>query len=256
MFLTDGYPNENTPNQVSTYQILKATYPFVNISAVQYEMGSSIVEEIVNISDSQYVANMDSLHKVLFGIGLSPVKYESFKVEDYISSSYEVESISNISSTIGSVNLTTVSGLQKVTWNMGGNYITGTTEKLTIDVVLKEELRSLDDTFGTNDHAVITTKLPSDSERVVNSNQSPLLDTKYTVVYQTNTPSGCTLSNIPSTRHFVYTNISVRNDNLTCNGYIFRGYEIEQRDVQKINTWMNCYQNLSQKYRHIYNART
>lgn len=39
LFLTDGYPNVDTPSETGQYQYLKNQYPFLNINAIQYEMG-------------------------------------------------------------------------------------------------------------------------------------------------------------------------------------------------------------------------
>ena len=54
LFLTDGYPNEDTPNQIAQYRYLKSEYPYITINGVQYEMGSSILDPIKEISDNQF----------------------------------------------------------------------------------------------------------------------------------------------------------------------------------------------------------
>ena len=54
LFLTDGYPNTNTPNEVGEYNFLKSTYPYVTFNGIQYEMGNAILEPIAKISDKQY----------------------------------------------------------------------------------------------------------------------------------------------------------------------------------------------------------
>ena len=38
LFLTDGLPNINTPNEVGQYKYLKSEYPYLNINGIQYEM--------------------------------------------------------------------------------------------------------------------------------------------------------------------------------------------------------------------------
>ena len=43
LFLTDGYPNKDTPNQIAQYQYLKQEYPYITINAIQYEMGNAIL---------------------------------------------------------------------------------------------------------------------------------------------------------------------------------------------------------------------
>ena len=66
LFLTDGYPNVDTPNQIGEYQYLKSTYPYITINGVQYEMGDSILNPIREISDNQFIADTETLNNVLF----------------------------------------------------------------------------------------------------------------------------------------------------------------------------------------------
>ena len=73
LFLTDGYPNEDMPNEVATYYALKDKYPYMTINGIQYEMGKDIIQEIINISDNQWVADQDTLHNVLFDATVSPI---------------------------------------------------------------------------------------------------------------------------------------------------------------------------------------
>ena len=236
LFLTDGFPNREIPNQVATYQIIKEMYPFVKINAIQYEMGKDIIEDIVRISDEQYIATKDTLNNILFEASLEPEYFENFVVEDYINSNFEIESIGDISSSIGTVKLSVESGMQKVYWDLGSNYRTGKRETLTIDVILKEDKRLIDDIFETNDHERITSKLEGDIEREVNSILTPSLQTKYNVIYDTNTPTGCSLANIPSEKHSPFETVNIRTQELSCSNYIFKGYELEDSSVQKINS--------------------
>ena len=46
LFLTDGYPNVEASNQVTTFELLKNKYPFIRVDGIQYEMGDSIIKEI------------------------------------------------------------------------------------------------------------------------------------------------------------------------------------------------------------------
>ena len=59
LFLTDGYPNVDTPNQITQYQYLKSAYPYITINGIQYEMGNTILSPIKEISDNQFIADMD-----------------------------------------------------------------------------------------------------------------------------------------------------------------------------------------------------
>ncbi|MBP5683976.1 MAG: VWA domain-containing protein, partial [Bacilli bacterium] len=118
LFLTDGYPNEDTPNQVATYQVLKDKYPYMTINGIQYEMGQDIIQEIIDISDNQFIANINTLNNILFEATISSIKYENFVIEDYIYGDYfYVDSANDIEVPFGTVTVENVNGTQKITWN-------------------------------------------------------------------------------------------------------------------------------------------
>ena len=50
----EQFSNEDTPNQVATYTVLKDKYPYMTIDGIQYEMGKDIIQEIIEISDNQW----------------------------------------------------------------------------------------------------------------------------------------------------------------------------------------------------------
>lgn len=115
LFLTDGYPNIDTPNQIATYNLLKEKYPYMKINGIQYEMGSSIKEELVEVSDIQRVADIQTLNNVLFEASISPVAHNKFEVVDYIDKDYFIlNSIDDIEESNGIVNLEEEDGMQKV----------------------------------------------------------------------------------------------------------------------------------------------
>ncbi len=239
LFLTDGYPNEDTPNQIGTYETLKDKYPYMAINGVQYEMGTSVIDEIKQITDSQWVADQSTLNNVLFEAALSPDKYEEFIVTDYIDEKFKVDSVNDIKATIGSADLTTENGLQKITWNLGENsYMTGETAKMYINLTLKEEYTETEGFFPTNNKEMIKSKLSDETIKTVNSTQTPVLKGMYEVIYDTNTPDGCTLPSISNEKYFVYQNVTKKADKLTCDGYLFKGWEINAestKNITKIN---------------------
>ena len=139
LFLTDGYPNEDTPkqgirNEKATYRILKEKYPYMTINGIQYEMGQAIIQDIVDISDNQYIADMESLNNILFEATVSPIVYESFVVTDYVNDDYfYVNSVDDIKVTNGTVNMTVENGVQKIIWTLNG-FKTGGLAKMYIDM--------------------------------------------------------------------------------------------------------------------------
>ncbi len=241
LFLTDGYPNYDTPNQEGTYEILKDKYPYMSIKGIQYEMGKDIIKEIKNISDEQWSADKTTLNNVLFEAAISPSKYEEFIVNDYISDEFTVNSVDDIEVSLGKVELTEEDGLQKITWDLGNSqYITGSNAKMTIKLTLDDKY--VDEFFiPTNNKESITYKLEDDSEKNINSSESPVLKYIYKVNYDTNTPSGCKIDKIDSENHRIYDSVKKKTDELSCDGYVFKGWEIDDEDSTGMKKLGNDY---------------
>ena len=240
LFLTDGYPNVDTPNQVGTFEMLKDKYPYMAINGVQYEMGTEIIDEIRQITDSQWLADQSTLGNVLFEASVSPIVYEKFIITDYVHNDYfTIGSVNDIKVSKGTVTLEDDSGTPKITWNLGTNaYITGGKAKMTINLTLKQQYVGSQGYYPTNKRENINYKLSGDTEKNVNSTDTPVLKSSYEVHYDTNTPTGCTLSNIASEDHFVYQNVAKKTTSLSCAGYLFKGWEIDEDDeidITKVN---------------------
>ena len=135
LFLTDGYPNEDVPNEESQYRYLKEQYPYMIINGIQYEMGSDILDPIKRISDNQYIADMETLNNVLFDASVAPISYDNFNITDYIDSKYfDISSIDDITVSQGKADLNN----NKIDWSID-NLRSGTNAKMTIEVNLKDE---------------------------------------------------------------------------------------------------------------------
>ena len=129
VFLTDGYPTSEVPNEVAFYKYLKDKYEYLDIKAIQYDMGEEVLDTVKNISDKQYIADKDNIKDILHRAMFGTISYDNFKVEDVVNGKYF--SIDNISAYNGEVNRTD----NEVTWNIN-NYDSGSKAKLTIDINL------------------------------------------------------------------------------------------------------------------------
>ena len=232
LFLTDGYPNEDTPNQVATYKMLKDKYPYMTINGVQYEMGKDIIDEIKEVTDIQWVADIEALNNVLFAASVSPVIYDKYEIVDYIDNDYfTLNSVDDIHVDKGEVKLEVENGIQKITWTIN-NFMSGSSAKIDIDLILKNDVTDL--YTPTNKGEKITSKLPDESEEVVNSTLTPILYRgKYQVIYDNNTPTGCTLTN-NNEEYYEFEQVTKKNTQPTCSGWLFKGWEIID-NVKKIN---------------------
>lgn len=238
LFLTDGYPNEETPNQLGAYEVLKDKYPYMRINGVQYELGENIIKEIKEISDEQWNANQKTLNNILFEAAVSPLRYEKYIVSDYISEDFKVNSVSDIEVSMGKVELTEENNVQKITWDLGKRaYATGSNAKMTIKLSLKEE-KTTETLIPTNKKESVNYKLEDETEKTVNSSDTPVLKNMYSVIYDANTPDECKIDTIPSEKYGVYKAVTKKTNKLSCDGYQFKGWEIDEeddKDIKRIN---------------------
>ena len=230
LFLTDGLPNLNTPNEVAQYNYLKSQYEYVTFTGIQYEMGKIVSQALKRITDNQYVSDMSTLHNVLFDATKNHLNYDSFKITDYINSEYFTVT-NDITKTIGEVSIND----NQVVWNIA-NLVSGKREKetMTIDIELKNEYLDSDILLPTNSNTKVESNIEDNSEDVTTA-ESPRLKNKYYVRYDVNTPSGCTINNIGTESNAVFSVFTINNQELSCPGYEFKGWELTTEEAVKIN---------------------
>ena len=247
LFLTDGYPNINTPNEMAQYRYLKKEYSYLNINGIQYEMGNTILEEIRNISDKQYIANMDTLNNVLLDASLPRISYDNFEVTDYINDQYfDIDSVDDITVSDGSVSL---DGNQ-VRWNLDG-ISSGSSVTMTIDIQLKDEYINEFSLYQTNIKEEVSSEINGIKEEV-SETDTPILSNSFTVTYDKNTPEGgLVVGDVPNTKEYsVFDTVEISNDSLSCDGYQFQGWEVvNKEDVDMIgsNAFQSSGENITLK---------
>ena len=235
LFITDGYPNIDTPNQEATYEELKLKYPFITIHGIQYEMGKDVVVEIKKISDKQYATDSDYLINYLIEAAFSPEPYEVFEIVDYINNDYFiVESESNISTSVGDVSLTTENGKQKIIWTAPNKILTGNEYKLKINLKLKDEYVEKKGLYSTNIREIINIKLPGGELVNFDTTKVPKLMAPYKVTYEANAPEGCSASINLEEENYAFTTVNFSNETLECDGYQFKGWKTVE-ETTKVN---------------------
>ena len=240
LFLTDGYPNRDTPNEQAEYAYLKGAYPAMVINAIQYEMASEILDPIKAISDNQYIADMDTLNNVLFEASRAPYFYDNFNVEDAIDTRYfEVDSgtsVEALNSSLGTAELTEENGQQRIKWNMDGVLRSGQSAKLTINLKLKDQYKRVAGEYPTNSNISATFTTSEGRAENENSSETPVLKNAYDVVYEANGPSACQVNGLPNQeKRFVYEIVEVSELIPTCQGNNFGGYVISNESTTSFN---------------------
>ena len=234
LFLTDGYPNVDTPNQIAQYGYLKSQYPYITVNGIQYEMGDTILKPIKEISDNQFFADMETLNNVLFDASVAPIPYDEFQIVDYIDNRYfTLESEDDITVSQGKVKLEEENGKQKITWTID-NFNSGRNAKLTMDLNLKEEYVGQGGIYPTNESEEILSSIQGQEEDV-NSTLTPVLSDNHQVIYDGNAPDGCTVNNVPDSLNYsVFDTVSITEEQPSCAGYQFKGWEIVNKDVTRV----------------------
>ncbi len=238
LFLTDGYPNEDTPNEVAFYSYLKNQYPYATINGIQYEMGEEVLDPIRSISDNQYIAYVDNLKNILYEAADTPLAYSEFTITDYLDDRYfTIDSIESVKTSLGTATLEYEGSTPKVIWTMNNGILkSGSKATMTIDVNLKDEYLGSEGLYPTNRKEDITSKIPDNPDEDFESPKTPVLSESYEVRYEANAPDGCTVTNTPNTeKHTVYDTVKISEEKLTCGNYQFKGWEIVTDDVKKMN---------------------
>ena len=229
LFLTDGLPNINTPNEVGQYKYLKSEYPYLNINGIQYEMGNTILEEVKNISDKQYIADMNTLNNVLIDASTVRESYNDFEITDYINTEhFKIEDKNAITTSTGNFTLDKENG--KVTWNLDG-LSSGTSATLTIDVYLKDEYLDKFNLYETNTKEEVTSEINGIKENI-SKTETPILSNSFTVTYDENVPDGCNVEGeIPPTKDYsTFNPVKIEDTTLVCDGYEFQGWEVVNKE--------------------------
>ena len=222
LFMTDGYPNEDTPSEVGQYQMLASKYPYATFAGIQYEMGDTILEPIKAISQVQYHSDRTDFGNVLFEATIKPFIYTNFILTDYLNSTkWQLDTSAPIYAEVnGSVlpadnnkvsiaketlNLPSPYGAtptDKITWDLSNLYKSGSTAKLEITVTLKDPSSIKEnEIIPTNDHSAVTSSFTPDPNNPINPENpnptpdenvytpnSPALKYKYKLAYLPNPP--------------------------------------------------------------------
>ena len=231
LFLTDGLPTIDTPNEVSQYKYLKSKYNYLDINGIQYELGDEVLTGIKNITDTQYLANKENLNEFLYKASLTTATYDEFTLTDYVDTNYfNLNNVTDVSTTFGEATIQN----NKVVWNLSG-LKSGTDAILTIDINFNNNLIGVGGIYPTHTKTDITYKIGNIST-TESTTKTTILKDKYTVIYEGNTPAGCVVSNVPGTsNYFVFDTVQKENTIPVCVGYQFQGWKIITAGVEEVN---------------------
>jgi hypothetical protein len=162
----------------------------------------------------------------LFDIALDPYRYDDFELTDYIDNEYfYVESLDDITTDMGTIALVEENGQQKVVWNVNGEkFYSGAEASLKIKVKLKDQYHDLGGYYPTNTGADVESSILGEEKNTTTTN-TPVLRHGYEVLYDMNTPEGCSLENIEDGTYYAYEKVEINSAKPQCSGYEFRGWK-------------------------------
>ena len=232
LFLTDGLPTIDTPNEVSQYKYLKSKYSYLDINGIQYEFGDNILASIKNITDTQYIASQDSLNEFLYKASLATATYDEFTLTDVVDTNYfNLNNVTDITTTSGKTSIVD----NQIIWNLNG-LKSGLNAELTIDINLNDDLIEVGGLYPTHTNTNIDYKIGITSTTETTAKTTSLKN-NYTVSYDMNTPQGCGVSSVPNSKeHLVFDTVTIDDSTPTCEGYQFKEWKITTKNVQKISS--------------------
>ncbi len=230
LFLTDGLPTTDTPNEVGEYKLLKEKYDYLSINGIQYELGDKVLDGIKNITDIQFIASKKTLNKFLYKASISPASYDNFVLTDYVDTdNFNLKNISNISTTFGRASIED----NQVIWNLDG-LKTGLDAELTIDINLNDNLIGVGGVYPTHTKTDLSYKIATISATET-TDKTTILKDNYVVTYEANTPTGCVVSGLPSSKVYsVFDTVRLDDSVPTCIGYQFQEWKIVTNDIEKV----------------------
>ena len=228
VFVTDGKPVIDSPKEVSIYQELKNNYSNLSFLAIQYEMGDEVVQEIKNISDEQIVVNANNVWNVLSNIYFGQDYYDSFVLGDYFREPFKILNVKTINGTAD------ILSDHSVEWNlMTSSFGAGGKASMTIYVEASSDY-NIGDILPVTDTTFVNYSYYGVEDRL-ESIDTPTLATAFNVIYDSNTPASCTVTNMPSnTLTGIYDVVKPISQVPKCNGYSFKGWKLVTDGI-KIN---------------------
>jgi len=238
LFVTDGYPNEDTPNEIGQYSYLKKQYPFLTINGIQYEMGTTALALIKKVTDNQYMATMNDLSNIFYEASEVPINYETFNIIDYIDDSYfKISNSNKVNVSIGKADLGYEETTPKVNWVIEeGQLKSGAKATMTIDIELKDEYLDRKDIYLTNKKTEVISTLKTNPDENVISPKTTVIADNYVVRYEENAPLDCKITGVPENeKHSVFETVAKSDVKPTCGAYQFKGWEIVTKGVTRVN---------------------
>ena len=233
IIISDSMSDEDLEDLEDGAENIRGQLPFLSVSGISYKTNGYVLKELDAMSDVNYTANNVNEPSSLLDKLLYWIRYEDFYIEEYINSDDFTIDQTSIKASVGEV---TVDG-DMISWEMINSYLSGSTATLEYDLIINEE--SQDDYkmfYSHNSHTVYS--LFDELYEDIYSEDTLVLSNAYTLSFLPNTPSGCTVTNMPSSSHHHVGEIfRVTSTEPTCTGYKFNGWKTVKVAADSYKDW-------------------
>lgn len=229
LLFTNSYPDLDITRGKASYNIIKDLYPNLEITAVQCGLKSNVIEELKGVSDRQYVFDKNDIDGMYQKVFTDSSYYSKFEISNLINDAYfNIDSIEALSGEV-------VNDNNNLVWNLGNTLISGLKASMKINLSLKDV--SVGDRVFPISSGINISSTFNDVVEEKESSLTPIVADNYMVIYDSNIPTGCIIKgDLPANEHYqIFDTVEIKNSNISCEGYRFRGFKVVEDNVKLIN---------------------
>ena len=233
LFVSGGAPTSGSlANANAQYEVIKSKYSLSKIYGISYKSDGTLNDSLKKVSDEQYSSSNSK--NIFLELALNSKYYDSFELIEYLSNNYYVESVDDITVSVGSVNIDNKNNQQQIIWKVNKDeFRTGRSEKMEIKLKLKLDLIGVEGLYSTSEKISASYILENGNVQFIESEETTILKNGYKIVYNVNAPSGCDLKFDYEEVKYAYDYVNYINSNFNCDGWNFQGWSVSN-DVKYI----------------------
>lgn len=234
---TDGYPTEGIGLDEIQYKALKEKFPDMAITILSYEVNFLTNYDMEKVSDYQYIATASTILETLSDAIKTNSYYNSFTINDMVNNKYfTLDNIKSVNVPFGEVSIEEKDGNQVLNWKVpNGKIKSGESVKFQYKLKLQDDYVDKKLYLPTSVNTVIDLSADKVDSLNVKSTLTPVLQSWYDVIYNTNAPEGCTITAPATVSYFPFTNVKISSGTLMCADYQFKGWENQKEGLTYIN---------------------
>lgn len=221
MLITDGDPAKDLGKEKELYTQIRENHPHLSkFYAIQYNEKGQMNETLKKISDIQYLATTSNECESLYWFAFYCDTYDSFRLTTQIND--DIFDVVSVEKDVPWGEYSIENGLL----DFSEPFPTGTIFTVDVTLKFKDEYKDVPGLYHILKDTSVIYKLGNVRDDVY-SDDTPIISNYRSITYNGNAPSGCTVSNLPSTTNGVIGDVIKISDKIpVCNGYKFNGWDV------------------------------